>query len=281
MHLYGVPQPYRDAFAAAPSAHQEYGRPLSRASSRSGYGGPRNFTSGANSPVVFSRNNRQQRQEIFEESSSDESPNKRRSPKKSTRHVLKSLDLHASDMGSSSESDDSMSPSVPLPRMTRDPRVSSTKDMHFTTSSTDEDRHRRRAWEDRQTGDPQHGSAHTHGGSHTRSGSLRNPTQSKRSTVGIAPPSDAGSADEGFDRHDSVLQSALSVVRGLQHDAKFQSGSIDMDDVDNRIKPRGHTPAQRSNTWTPPQSNRQVTQAVGAAPKLACFSCQIFAVLLQ
>lgn len=86
--------------------------------------------------------------------------------------------------------------------------------------------------------------------------------------------SDSGSSNEGVDRHESVLESALSVVRGLEHHAKTGPGTIDMDDVENvedyLVKSRGHTPSfQRSNP-SPPKSNRHVTKAVGEDPKIPC-----------
>jgi hypothetical protein len=265
-HLYG---PYRDAFAGVPSVHAEYNRPSSRASSRSGYAMNRfqMAGSGQSSPVLTSRQYRRQRQEMLSEltsSSDDASPNKRRSPKKTTRDLLKSLDLRASDVGSSS-SEGSPSPRGAVPRMTRDSRANASRDMHFTTSSTDEDRNRQRAWEEGHQADQKQDSSPGRQ-SHRRDG---NQSQRSRSSGGQRSLNDpvSESEEDGFEAHASVLESALSVVRGLEQRTRSQHESVDMDDVHNvqdyLAKSRGQTPS-RGNSISPAKSNRtSVTKAAG------------------
>ena len=266
--LYGFPQAYRDAFSGVPSAYAEYAaRPSSRASSRSGYFPPFRPTSGASSPVHASRTTRVHRQEILAEltdSSDDDSPGKKRSPRKSTRNVLRSLDLHASDVGSSS-SDASPSPRGKAPQMTKDARArGGAEDPHFTTSSTDEDRNRRRAWEEGGAS-----RAHAHGASAARAGHRTRRADGEPSPNRRAEVSDSGSGSDGEGSaagHESVMHSAASVVRALEQRSR-RSNSVDIDEVQDveeyLAKSRGHTPSQRSNA-SPDTGKRQTTKATVA-----------------
>ena len=266
--LYGFPQAYRDAFSGVPSAYAEYAaRPSSRASSRSGYFPPFRPTSGTSSPVHASRTTRVHRQEILAEltdSSDDDSPGKKRSPRKSTRNVLRSLDLHASDVGSSS-SDASPSPRGKAPQMTKDARArGGAEDPHFTTSSTDEDRNRRRAWEEGGAS-----RAHAHGASAARAGHRTRRADGEPSPNRRAEVSDSGSGSDGEGSaagHESVMHSAASVVRALEQRSR-RSNSVDIDEVQDveeyLAKSRGHTPSQRSNA-SPDTGKRQTTKATVA-----------------
>ena len=243
--MHHLPQVYRDAFSNVPSVHAEYApRSFSRASSRSGYAlnAPYMQPSRTGSPALDSRNSRRQRQAILSEltdSSDDESPSKKRSPHKSTRKVLKSFNIHASDMGSSTDESDSPSPRSRAPQMMNDPRAKKNQDAHYTTSSTDEDRNRRRAWEES-----------------VANGKGRHQPYAE----GSRSMNDAESSDEESPVHESMLQSALSVVRGLE-----QGFGSDEDDVPNLEEylstSHGHPPSSNQSTA---RTNRQVTKATVA-----------------
>ena len=254
--LHGFPQAYRDAFSGVPSVYAEYGRPLSRASSRSGYYPPYRSPTGMGSPVQNSRSTRMQRQEmlaVLTDSSDEGSPGKRRG-RRSTRNVLRSLDLRASDMGSSSD-DDSPSPRMRAPQWTKE----ASRDPHCTTSSTDEDRNRRRAWQEG-------GAARDHRAS---------TSPAKRSAGGEPSPSSraqfddsgSGSDAEGGAGSESVLHSALSVVRGLEQRSR-RSNSVDIDEVqdveDYLAKSRGLTHSQRSSVS--PDTRKHRTSRAAVAP---------------
>jgi hypothetical protein len=260
--LHGFPQAYRDAFSGVPSVYAEYGRPLSRASSRSGYYPPYRSPTGMGSPVTAvqnSRSTRMRRQEMLAEltDSSDEgSPGKRRG-RRSTRNVLRSLDLRASDMGSSSD-DDSPSPRGRAPQRTKDARAKAGRDPHFTTSSTDEDRNRRRAWQE-------DGAARAYRAS---SSPAKPGADGKPSPNSGARFDDSGSGSdaEGGAGSESVLHSALSVVRGLEQRSR-RSNSVDIDEVqdveDYLAKSRGLTHSQRSSA-SPDTPKRRATRAAVA-----------------
>jgi len=252
-------QEKRDKFSHA----EFHGRPSSRTSSRSG--GYLNAGSGHNSPVIASRHGRKERQEMLSEltsSSDDDSPNKRRGAKKSTRNVLRSLDLHASDMGSS---DGSPSPRNAAPSMTVDPRTNSSREMHFTTSSTDEDKRLQRAWESHA---PQPAKVDYSSASPVRSlrqRYRRDGTRHSPESAGLGGKTrtlnDSGSSDNAVE-HENVLESAMSVVRGLEH------CRMDAENIEHLqqylSRSRGHSPSERSRT-SPAKSLSQ------RAGPLVCF----------
>ena len=254
--LHGFPQAYRDAFSGVPSVYAEYGRPLSRASSRSGYYPPYRSPTGMGSPVQNSRSTRMHRQEMLAEltDSSDEgSPGKRRG-RRSTRNVLRSLDLRASDMGSSS---DDPSPRGRAPRRTKDARAKASRDPHLTTSSTDEDRNRRRAWQEGGAARAQRASS---------SPANRAADGEHSNSRAHFDDSGSGSDAEGGAGSESVLHSALSVVRGLEQRSR-RSNSVDIDEVqdveDYVAKSRGLTHSQRSSA-SPDTPKRRATRAAVA-----------------
>ena len=256
---YGM-APYRDAFAGVRSAYAEYnGMPPSRASSTvstmSIPTGPRltrqrfqsGQSSGQNSPVITSRQFRQDRKEILREDSSsdDPSPKKKRSPKKSTHKLLKSLGLHASDVGSSSDSSPSPRSTVPAKK---GHLANSSKDMQFTTYSTDDDRSRRRAWEDNRG--PQ--------GSSGREKHRRDRRLSPSRHMSDGRSRSFNNSDDDvpqFPGHESVLESARSVVKDLERGSRV---AVDLEDVHNvedyLAKSRGISPAK---------SNRNMQQDTG------------------
>jgi hypothetical protein len=240
-----------------PSVYAEYGRPLSRASSRSGYYPPYRSPTGMGSPVQNSRSTRMHRQEMLAEltDSSDEgSPGKRRG-RRSTRNVLRSLDLRASDMGSSS---DDPSPRGRAPRRTKDARAKASRDPHLTTSSTDEDRNRRRAWQEGGAARAQRASS---------SPANRAADGEHSNSRAHFDDSGSGSDAEGGAGSESVLHSALSVVRGLEQRSR-RSNSVDIDEVqdveDYVAKSRGLTHSQRSSAS--PDTPKRRTSRAAVAP---------------